>query len=142
MALHNAVSLDAAPPTPSGNLYPTIIQLGRRTESECTRRTMRSRDWNVYTEDISAIAVGPGVLVPVNGHLPQVLGSILMLGADQKVCDFDCGVELRILEKLAHMGHNFANEVVALSRSFIAWGGYNLENRDYISNPSAEQPVG
>jgi hypothetical protein len=119
-----------APSTPSRNLYPAMIQLGRRIESEYTRRTMTPRDGNAYTEGVSTISVGTGVLVPVSRHLPQVLGPILILGADQKVCDFDRGIELRILEKLAHAGHDFADEVVTLSRLFVSWRGRNPENRD------------
>jgi len=36
-----------------------------------------------------------------------------------------------LLEKLAYMGHDFADVEVALSRSFMLFGGRHLENRDY-----------
>jgi len=31
----------------------------------------------------------------------------------------------------AYTSHDFADEGVALTRSFMSWGGRNLENRDY-----------
>jgi len=48
-------------------------------------------------------------LTPVDGHLPLMLGSIV------GKCDFDCGIEALILEKLAHTGRDFADQGVALS---------------------------
>ncbi len=67
------------------------------------------------------------ILAPVDGHLPLMLGCTLR--ADQKVCGFNCGFEVRLLEKRAYTGHDFADEEVALGRSFVAWGDRNLENR-------------
>ena len=59
------------PPIPSGNLYPAMIQ-----------RTVASRDGNAYTEGIPAMAMGPEILIPTDGHLPLALGSILVLRAN------------------------------------------------------------
>jgi len=67
-------------------------------------------NWNAYKEGIPAMVVGFGVFVPVNRHLPPMLGFIL--GADQKVCDFDCSIKVRLLEKLAYTGHEGSREPV------------------------------
>jgi hypothetical protein len=47
------------------------------------------------------------------------------------VRDVNCGIEVRLVEKLAYTAHDFADEGVALGRSFMSWEGRNLENRDY-----------
>ena len=54
------------------------------------------RHENVYTIDVS------GGHVPTDGHLPLAWGSVIR--ADQKVCDFDSGIEVCLLEKLVDMG--------------------------------------
>ena len=69
------------------------------------------------------------VLVPANGHLPLVLGSIV--GADQNVCDLDRRTGVYLLQKFVYTAHDFADVEVALSQSLIPWGDRNPENRDY-----------
>ena len=70
-----------------------------------------------------------GGIVPANGHLPLVPG--LIVGADQKVYNLDCGFGVALLKKAAYTSHNFTDLGVSLSQSFMAFGGCHLENRDY-----------
>ena len=77
---------------------------------------MTSRDENAYTGAVHAMVVDFGVLFSAGGHLPLVLGSIV--GADWKVCNFDCGIGV-LLEKLAYTAHDFTDVRVVLSLSFM-----------------------
>jgi hypothetical protein len=72
-----------------------------------------SRGGNAYTRAIPATVVRFSVLVPADGHSPLVLGSIV--GADRKVCNFDCRTGICLLERLAYTTHDSADVGVALS---------------------------
>ena len=65
------------------------------------------------TEDISSIVVLTGVLVPASRHLPFVVQPIVR--ADQDVHNFDLGAKALLLEKLAHVRHEFADVEVVIS---------------------------
>ena len=85
-------------------------------------------DMKAYTEGTPKIVMSFG-LVPVGRYLPSMPGPIL--GADQKVCNFDFGVAARVLKKLTYMGYDLGDEGVALSRAFmrvIPWGDCDPEN--------------
>ena len=67
--------------------------------------------------DGNVLVIPYGALLPAGGYLPPMLGS--MLGADQKVSNFDRSVATRTLEKLAHRGHDFADENVPIVQSSV-----------------------
>lgn len=68
-------------------------------------------------------------VAPAVGHPPITFRSIL--GADQKVDDFDFGIGVLLPEKVAYRVHDFADGNVALNRSSMVLGDCYLENGDY-----------
>lgn len=51
------------------------------------------------------------------------------------MCNFDCcfnrRFRVRLSEKFAYTGQDFADEGIVLSRSFVHWRNRNPENRNY-----------
>ena len=94
--------------TPSRNLRPAMIKLGHKIGSEYCDVPRRER----ISRAIPAMIVGSGVL-PADGHPSLVWGSII--GTDWKLYNFDCGISVLLLEKLAYKAHEFADVEVALS---------------------------
>ena len=90
--------------TLGGGLYPAMIQLGRKIGSEQAPRTLVSWDRYVYAEAFPAMVVFCDVSVPASGDLPLVLEFIV--GADQKVYNFDSGIGVVFLKELMYTGHD------------------------------------
>ena len=73
------------------------------------------------------MVVHPDDLVLVNRRLPPIPGSVLRVY--QKARNTDFGIVPRILGDPLHMGHNFADEGIALIRSFGSQEDHDLGNR-------------
>ena len=80
--VHRRNGMQMEPSATSGNLYTAMILLGRSLELIDATYLEIFRQ-NAYIVGLPTMVVYRCVLIPIDGHVPLMLGSII--GADQKV---------------------------------------------------------